>query len=95
MTCDHSAAVPVESIVTGEVLAALCPACDTQLPAEFLGCPHENTIEITSLGEVPGTRHVCIDCGTTGRYRPQLMPTIANTNIPTTVEITSWPGAMF
>lgn len=30
--CSHVAAVPVESVVTGEVLALLCPTCDVQLP---------------------------------------------------------------
>ena len=37
-TCTHAGAVPVTSTVTGEILAALCPACDQQLPAEFPGC---------------------------------------------------------
>jgi hypothetical protein len=31
--CQHSNAVPVESVVTGEVLARLCPDCDQQLSA--------------------------------------------------------------
>jgi hypothetical protein len=31
--CAHSNAVPVESVVTGELLARLCPDCDEQLPA--------------------------------------------------------------
>lgn len=62
MRCSHSGAVPVDSVVTGEVLAALCPACDAQLPAEFLACPHEDAIEITELGEVPG-RSICNGCG--------------------------------
>ncbi|MFI9558847.1 hypothetical protein [Nonomuraea endophytica] len=66
--CDHSGAVPVESAVTGEVLAALCPGCDAQLPAEFLGCAHANAIDITSLNEPPG-RSICNDCGTSGWYR--------------------------
>jgi len=34
--CTHAQAVPVESVVTGQVLAALCPVCDAQLPAEAL-----------------------------------------------------------
>lgn len=29
--CTHASAVPVESVVTGEVLAALCLGCDAQL----------------------------------------------------------------
>ena len=32
--CLHKEAVPVESAVTREVLARLCPACDQQLSAE-------------------------------------------------------------
>lgn len=37
--CTHAAAVPVESAVTGQVLAALCPACDAQLPTDALTTP--------------------------------------------------------
>lgn len=32
--CDHADAAPVDSIVTGEILAHWCEACETQLPAE-------------------------------------------------------------
>lgn len=34
--CRHTRAVPVESVVTGELLARLCPDCDEQLPADGL-----------------------------------------------------------
>ena len=37
--CTHLNAVPVELILTGEVVAALCPDCDEQLPAS-LARPH-------------------------------------------------------
>jgi hypothetical protein len=67
VACAHEEAVPVESAVTGEVLAALCPGCDAQLPAEFLTCPHDNVIEITTLGEPPG-RGICNDCGTSAWF---------------------------
>lgn len=67
MMCPHADAVPVESTVTGQVLAALCPDCDTQLPAEFLTCPHENVIDITNMGEPPG-QGICNDCGTTAWF---------------------------
>lgn len=67
MTCAHEGAVPVESAVTGEVLAALCPGCDAQLPAAFLTCPHDNVIEITTFGEPPG-RGICNDCGTSAWF---------------------------
>lgn len=30
--CSHPRPVPVESVVTGELLARLCPDCDEQLP---------------------------------------------------------------
>ncbi|MEV0619577.1 hypothetical protein AB0I81_40105 [Nonomuraea sp. NPDC050404] len=32
--CSHPRPVPVESVVTGELLARLCPDCDEQLPAQ-------------------------------------------------------------
>ena len=38
-TCTHAGAVPVTSTVTGQVIAALCPACDAQLPADALTTP--------------------------------------------------------
>ncbi|MEV0993435.1 hypothetical protein [Nonomuraea sp. NPDC050202] len=88
--CDHAQAVPVESVVTGEILAALCPGCDQQLPAEFLGCPHDNAIDITNLAELPGQR-ICNDCGTTGWYgqteRAVFLPLVANPAAPTQAEI--------
>ncbi len=65
--CDHASAVPVESVITREILAAICSGCGVQLPAGFLGCPHLNTIDISSLCE-PSGRHICNDCGTTGWY---------------------------
>lgn len=33
--CDHPEAVPVELLVTGDLVAWLCPDCDVQLPAEW------------------------------------------------------------
>ncbi|MGR6922597.1 hypothetical protein ACU635_50800 [[Actinomadura] parvosata] len=65
MRCSHAGAVPVESVVTGEVLAALCPDCDVQLPAEFLGCPHDDFIDTPSLSQPPGLG-ICNDCGASG-----------------------------
>ena len=32
--CSHSNAVPVALVLTGEVVARLCPDCDEQLPAD-------------------------------------------------------------
>lgn len=63
--CAHAGAVPVASVVDGEVLAALCPRCDAQLPAAWLTCRHENDIAISALGERPG-RFLCNDCGGSG-----------------------------
>ena len=34
--CHHAAVVDVDSTVTGETLARLCPDCDTQLPASWV-----------------------------------------------------------
>ena len=79
--CDHAAAVPVESIVTGEILAALCPACGEQLTAAFLGCAHDNAIDTGGPSDRPGSRNVCNDCGTTGAYG--------------STDPGYWPGAMF
>jgi len=31
--CAHDESVPVDSVVTGEILAYWCPTCETQLPA--------------------------------------------------------------
>lgn len=77
--------------MTGEVLAALCPDCGDQLPVEFLGCPHTNTIDTPCLGEPPGRRH-CQDCGVAfwraRRSLPDIVFTsIANTASPTTSEL--------
>ncbi len=47
--CAHTEAVPV-TLTTGETVAALCPSCDQQLPAEAVGCEHEVGCEITALG---------------------------------------------
>ncbi|MGI5288048.1 hypothetical protein ACQEVF_32550 [Nonomuraea polychroma] len=79
--------MPVESLVTGEVLAALCPGCDTQLSAEFPGCPHDNAIDITNLRELPG-RQICNDCGTTGWYgsSPRAVVTLSESVPPEQLE---------
>jgi hypothetical protein len=34
--CAHPAPVPVRLLVTGELMAWLCPDCDTRLPAEWM-----------------------------------------------------------
>ncbi|GAA0402902.1 hypothetical protein GCM10009530_63590 [Microbispora corallina] len=64
VSCSHPAAVPVESVVTGQILAALCPTCGAQLPAGFLSCAHETTIDTTSMEERGPRRH-CLGCGAT------------------------------
>ncbi len=74
--CTHANAIPVESTITGETLAALCPDCDTQLPPGFLDCTHDDIIDITSLGEPPG-RQLCQRCGATGWYGDRAVPTMA------------------
>lgn len=35
--CRHTGAVPVESVMDGELLAWLCPSCDTQLDPDPRG----------------------------------------------------------
>ncbi|MGI5286628.1 hypothetical protein ACQEVF_25270 [Nonomuraea polychroma] len=65
--CDHVTTVPVESAVTGEILAALCLCCDAQLPAEALGCPHHDVIGISTLSQ-PTDLQLCNQCGTTGWF---------------------------
>lgn len=32
--CNHLTPAPVYSVVTGKILAYLCPDCDSQLPAD-------------------------------------------------------------
>jgi hypothetical protein len=60
--CDHADAVPVTSCITEEAVAGLCPACGIQLPAEWFGCAHDETISIDELGKLPGQR-ICQGCG--------------------------------
>ena len=62
MPCAHPDAIPVES--GSELVAALCPTCDTQLPAAWFTCDHPNTIEISVWSE-PHGRMVCLACGAT------------------------------
>lgn len=65
--CAHPDALPVES--GGELVAALCPDCDRQLPAEWIGCEHPETVEITSLGDQYPV-HLCQACGGAFAARP-------------------------
>lgn len=65
--CAHQNAVPVES--GGELVAALCPDCDTQLPAAWIGCTHPETVEITMLAD-PCAVHLCQRCGGTFSGEP-------------------------
>lgn len=86
MRCAHAEAVPVESVVTGEVLAALCPGCDVQLPAEFLTCPHENVIDTPALNQRPGLG-ICNDCGVSASFdRPRAVITFGGDVNPEDLE---------
>lgn len=58
--CRHPNAVPVES--AGETVAALCPDCDSQLPAAWLTCGHQDRYAITELGDRPHV-YLCNGCG--------------------------------
>jgi hypothetical protein len=75
--CPHTEAVPVDSCVTGETLAWLCPPpCDQRLPVEWgevladrqatkefrAACTHDDVTDVTNLGQL--RRHgVCCRCG--------------------------------
>lgn len=77
--CARPEAIPVES--GGQVVAALCSTCDTQLPAEWLTCDHAESVDISSMGERPG-RKLCNDCGAT-YWRPwRLIPSVASGEEP-------------
>ncbi|MEV0616151.1 hypothetical protein AB0I81_22750 [Nonomuraea sp. NPDC050404] len=101
MRCSHAGAVLVESVVTGEVLAMLCPECDRQLPPTFANCPHDNVIDTPEFGEPPGLG-ICNDCGVSAwypseldrrtrvlaaRYGVQYMPYVASLDAPTRGEL--------
>ncbi|KAB2347331.1 hypothetical protein [Actinomadura rudentiformis] len=58
--CAHGSAIPVE--FGGEVVAALCPECDQQLPAEWLTCDHADAVENTMFGDMR-RRWLCTGCG--------------------------------
>lgn len=60
--CGHKDAEPVR-LSTGEIVAALCPACDERLSARFLDCEHPQPIDCTALGD-PEPRFFCSGCTT-------------------------------
>jgi CelD/BcsL family acetyltransferase involved in cellulose biosynthesis len=62
LPCPHTDAVPVTLATTGETVAALCPECDRQLPAEWIGCDHADSIDTTRLSD-PVVRLLCQRCG--------------------------------
>ncbi len=78
--CAHSDAVPVKSVVDDETVAALCPDCGADLPEAWLTCAHQETIDISSLGERHG-RTLCNGCGAT--YWPGAGKAQANPPEPT------------
>lgn len=62
--CAHSRAVPVTTF-DGTTVAALCPDCDRQLPAEWLTCDHHwgpDVVEVTALSD-PRPVMLCLRCG--------------------------------
>lgn len=65
-SCAHSGAVPV-TLTDGELVAALCPSCDAQLPAAWIGCAHQAGVEITMFSD-PLPRYLCTHCH--GIYAP-------------------------
>lgn len=60
--CTHVDAVPVVS--AGETVAALCPSCDQQLPAEWLTCGHPDVVEFATFGS-PVIEGYCPACNVT------------------------------
>ncbi|MDN3356065.1 hypothetical protein [Actinomadura sp. DC4] len=88
--CAHARAVPVES--GGETVAALCPDCDRQLPAAWLTCPHEDTIEMPEMGAAPPHEQLCNGCGAIFWPEPQparwvFVESLADPTAPTEAEI--------
>lgn len=66
--CAHPDAVPVITL-TGETVAALCPGCDAQLPAEWIGCEHDG-VDVSTFDELPGAQFLCSRCGGAWREVP-------------------------
>jgi hypothetical protein len=70
--CAHPDAVPIKLLLTGELVAWLCPACDTPLPAEWgpAGPPadlEEFREQLSSLlvsASSPGATAAPFPCGT-------------------------------
>jgi hypothetical protein len=61
--CAHPDAAAVTNL-DGETVAALCPDCDTRLPAAWLTCEHPAPIDITSFADPPSTLW-CSGCDVT------------------------------
>lgn len=65
--CSHETAVSVDA--GGEIVAALCPACDLRLPAKWLNCDHDITVEIDEHDVDLPYRRICHGCGVI--FRPE------------------------
>jgi hypothetical protein len=75
--CRHADAIPVESVVTGDTLAYLCPTCSAQLPASFGAeleelrarmarqdaCDHTREITDITVWGAGVVASLCQDCG--------------------------------
>ncbi|OPG12527.1 hypothetical protein B1L11_14185 [Microbispora sp. GKU 823] len=105
-SCTHATAVPVTSTVTGQVLAALCPACDADLPASVLTSSaayaglRADTAAIHGIlsGLDTGPRRGCphartIDVTAMMERHPRRQCTVCGATWAETSK--SWPAAMF
>jgi hypothetical protein len=71
--CAHQQAEPVV-LSSGETVACVCITCFSTLSADYIAgqreraesianCSHEDLIDITQFGKVPGSDLVCAGCG--------------------------------
>ena len=72
-TCAHQQAEPVV-LSSGETVACVCIACIQPLAADWITnqrmtaervarCKHDDLIDITGFGKLPGSDRICAECG--------------------------------
>lgn len=76
--CRHRQAEPV--VVDGVAVACVCIECTEPLRADYIDsqreraertarCDHDDLIDISSFGELPGSHTTCAACGATNPDR--------------------------
>lgn len=71
--CVHRQAEPVV-LSNGEHVACICIKCWDQLPDTYIAgqrakaereayCTHEDTMDFTQFGQIPGSQIQCVRCG--------------------------------